>query len=242
MKQKLLFLIGALLPLTGWSAKRAYAIFESVPGIVTFYYGEMPSGDNVYDVEGGAKLITSWELEEFDPTSVSKIVFDSSFKEFKPSMVFWFHGLSSLTEIEGLENLDTSEATQISFYNCSNLESLDLSHFNTSNVTSVMFQGCSSLTSLDFSSFNTSNVENMRMMFYGCSSLTTLNLSGFNTAEVTNMEGMFMGCSSLTSLDVSGFNTAEVTIMGGMFFDCSNLMTLDVSGFNTLTSAAKKAL
>ena len=263
MKQKLLLMfIVALLPLAGWSADKAYAVFDKETGQMTFYYGEMPSGDNVYEVEDGAEQITDWEFrEEFDPTSVSKIVFDSSFEEFKPSMVLWFHGLSSLTEIEGLENLDTSEATKISFYNCSNLESLDLSHFNTSNVTRVMFQGCSSLTSLDLSSFDTSKVttmasmfkdcsnlesitidnykfktdlvETMYDMFYGCNKLTSLDVSSFNTEKVTTMLGMFEGCSSLTSLNVSGFNTANVTHMGSMFDGCSNLSTLDVSHFNT---------
>ena len=57
------------------------------------------------------------------------------------------------------------------FYNCSNLISLDLSHFNTSSVTDMeyMFYGCSNLISLDLSDFNTSsNSINIDSMFDNC--------------------------------------------------------------------------
>ena len=56
-----------------------------------------------------------------------------------------------------------------------------------------MFYNCSKLNSLNLSNFNTNNVTNMSSMFYDCSSLTSLNLSNFNTNNVTNMENMFSG-------------------------------------------------
>ena len=121
------------------------------------------------------------------------------------------------------------------FYECSSLESIDLTSFNTNNVNnmSYMFYGCSSLKSIDLTSFNTNNVINMSYMFYGCSSLKSIDLSSFNTNNVINMSCMFSGCSSLKSIDLSSFNTNNVTSMSHMFHRCISLRSLDLSSFNT---------
>ena len=148
-----------------------------------------------------------------------------------------FANLPNVTEIEGLENLDTSETTNISylFYRCNNLTSLDLSSFNTSQVTDMkyMFYLCYSLTSLNVSNFNTSQVADMKYMFSSCNKLTSLDVSKFDTSQVTDMSGMFYLCSSLTSLNVSNFNTGKVQNMGYMFNYCQKLTSLDVSKFDT---------
>ena len=148
-----------------------------------------------------------------------------------------FANLPNVTEIEGLENLDTSETTNISylFYRCNNLTSLDLSSFNTSQVTDMkyMFYLCYSLTSLNVSNFNTSQVADMKYMFFSCNKLTSLDVSKFDTSKVTDMSHMFDDCRYLTSLDVSNFNTSQVTNTGYMFNNCSSLTSLNVSNFNT---------
>ena len=148
-----------------------------------------------------------------------------------------FYSLSRLTTIEGLNNLDTANVTNMHsmFGKCSSLTSLDLSHFDTSKVTNMysMFRDCNNLTSLDLSNFNTNNVKDMSRMFDGCKSLTSLDLSNFNTSNVTDMSWMFDGCKSLTSLDLSHFDTANVTDMSDMFSYCSNLTSLDLSHFAT---------
>ena len=166
------------------------------------------------------------------------VVFDKSFKDVRPTSCYkWFEGLWRLTTIEGIENLNTEEVTNMRhmFSGCKGLTSLDLSSFNTAKVTnmSYMFYGCSGLTSLDVSKFNTAEVTRMDDMFSGCKGLTSLDVSKFNTAEVTRMDDMFFGCSGLTSLDVSKFNTAKVTNMSSMFSVCSGLRSLDLSSFNT---------
>ncbi len=145
---------------------------------------------------------------------------------------------TSLTTINGLEHIDTSNVKDMSFMFgvCSALTSVDLSSFNTSSVTNMgwMFTGCEKLTSLDLRSFDTSNVTYMFSMFQSCFSLATLNLgSNFNTANVTNMAYMFAYNSELTALDLSSFNTEKVEQMYHMFNGCSSLNTLDLSGFNT---------
>ena len=111
-------------------------------------------------------------------------------------------------------------STTYMFYECSSLQSIDLSSFNTTNVKdmSLMFYKCSSLQLINLSSFNTTNVKNMHGMFYKCSSLQSIDSSSFNTINVKNMREMFSGCSSLRSINLSSFNTTNVKDMSRMFF------------------------
>ena len=148
-----------------------------------------------------------------------------------------FANLPNVTEIEGLENLDISETTNMShlFDDCYKLTSINLSNFNTGKVTNMgyMFSDCGNLTSLDVSKFDTSQVTDMSYMFSNCGKLTSLDVSKFDTSKVTDMRGMFYRCTSLTSLDVSNFNTSKVTNMYSMFGACGNLTTLDLSNLDT---------
>ena len=148
-----------------------------------------------------------------------------------------FNQLVYLKTIQGLENLDTSQVTNMSsmFYGCSDLTNLDLSHFDTSQVTDMdyMFTGCEKLTSLDVSHLDTSQVTNMYEMFAGCERLTNLDVSHFNTSQVTDMSEMFWVCGGLTNLNVSHWDTSQVTNMSAMFASCENLTSLDVSHFDT---------
>ena len=145
-------------------------------------------------------------------------------------------------KIEGLENLDTSNVTNMSymFLYCKSITSLDVSKFDTSKVTDMrwMFNKCSGLMSLDLSNFNTSNVTNMSLMFYACYNLEMLNVSSFDTSNVIDMQSMFdMFYSNTTSklqkLDLRNFNTSKVANMASMFRYCRGLTSLDISSFDT---------
>ena len=215
----------------------AYACYTPSNTTLTFYF----------DNQRASRTGTTYDMKQIYNTpgwkavnsSVTKVVFDSSFAGARPTTTHsWLSGMNNLQSITGISNLNTSKVTYMDrmFKDCSSLTSLDLSHFDTSQVTdmSSMFNGCSSLASLDVSSFNTSQVTNMIFMFDGCRSLTSLNLSSFNTSQVTDMEMMFRDCRKLTTLNLgSNFNTSKVTSMEDMFRDCSNLTSLDVSGWNT---------
>lgn len=150
---------------------------------------------------------------------------------------YLFAGFKNLETIEGLENLDTSQVTNMSFmfWDCNSITSLNVSSFDTSKVTdmSCLFDSCGLLTDLDVSHFDTSNVINMYGMFSCCYALTGLDLSNFDTRNVTNMSWMFNQCQALTSLNISTFSTSKVTDMGGMFHMCEKLTNLDLSSFNT---------
>ena len=213
--------------------KVGYAKWDASSTTLTFKGGEsVPEG--AYELNTGYTT-PDWNVISIKE-SVTKVVFDESFKDVRPTSCYqWFRLFKLLTTIEGIENLNTENVTNMSdmFNTCKGLKNLDLSSFNTAKVTdmSYMFSGSDGLTSLDLSSFNTAKVENMSCMFSGNSGLTSLDLSSFNTAEVTNMLGMFGACSALTSLDLSSFNTAKVTKMSAMFSNCSSLNKIYVSNY-----------
>ena len=236
----LLFLLCALFSLPLSARKEAYVVKSW--GTLTFYYDKnrYSNGDDTWGIDEKSDYYSpAWAgTDDFPNEWIKKVVFDASFKDFRPiTTERWFYYLSALTTIEGLENLNTSAVTDMRgmFAGCYSLTSLNLSNFNTSAVTdmSMMFSGCSRLTSLNISSFNTSKVTKMSDMFEGCSGLKELNVSNFNTSKVTSMAGMFSRCSGLTSLNLSNFNTSKVTDMSGMFSGCSGLTELNVSNFNT---------
>ena len=171
-----------------------------------------------------------------DIAKVKKVIFDGYFKVVGNTMSV-FISLSGLTDIEGLENVDTSEATTMFawFSQCSSLKHVDLSHFNTSNVKNMnsMFEACTNLEDLDLSKFNTSQVTDMSYMFAGCESLKELDLQNFNTSQVTDMSFMFAECKGLEKLNVTSFDTSKVKNMEYMFNCCASLPTVDVHNFNT---------
>ncbi len=207
--------------------RRGYAVFDSSTSTLTFMYGIPSSGDNVYLTDN-----TGWNPGWLEvKNQIHKVVFDQSYKNARPrSTKSWFLNLSLLTEIVGLQNLDTSNVTDMMdmFTDCSGLTSLDISHFKTSKVMSMiqLFYNCSGLTSLDISNFDTSNVKEMSNMFHGCSSLTSLDLNNFDTSKVTDMMGLFGGCTALTILDISNFDTHNVANMSYMFYGCECLKTI----------------
>ena len=222
-------------------AQEAYAVYTN-DGTLTFYY----------DNQRGSRTGTKYAMNtgHYNPgwiydhrKDIKKAIFTPSFANARPISTFeWFHvdysEESVLTEIIGLEYLDTSEVTDMygMFWNSSNLTNLDLSHFNTSKVTNMdqMFAGCKSLTSIDVSHFKTNNVTTMWGMFDGCSGLTNLDVTKFVTGNVTDMNAMFRNCSNLTELDLSCFNTSLTTDMRFMFSGCNNLTTIYAGeGWNT---------
>ena len=219
------------------AATASWARWDAPTGTLSFHRGATkPVGDNIYDLGYGDD--PNWDTHAAD---IKKVVFKAGFRdETHTTCSNWFNGCTNLTSIEGIENLNTSNVKNMSgmFANCSNLETLDLSHFNTEKVTTMaqMLYGCTKLHDLNISNFNTENVTNMYEMFNGCSSLNTLDLSHFNTRYVRTdgMNYMFNGCSSLSSLDVSNFTTDKNSMqLDGLFKGCSSLQTLDLSSFST---------
>ena len=174
-------------------------------GTLTFRCGYKKTlGENEYALNSGEEE-PAWETNY---NNISRVVFDASFANARPTSCYaWFRHSKNLTQIAGIENLNTANVTNMS----------------------EMFNGCSNLVKLDVTNFNTAKVTTMLGMFYDCSNLTELDVTHFNTAKVTTMYGMFGGCSNLAELDVTHFNTANVTNMFDMFYACKSLTTIYVS-------------
>lgn len=219
------------------AATASWVRWDAPTGTLSFHRGATkPAGDNILDLGYGND--PNWDTHAAE---IKKVVFKAGFRdETHTTCSNWFNGCTNLTSIEGIENLNTSNVKNMSgmFAKCSNLETLDLSHFNTENVTTMaqMFYGCTKLHNLNIDNFNTENVSYMNGMFEGCSGLDTLDLSHFNTRYVrkSGFNYMFNGCSSLSSLDVSNFTTDKPSMqLDGLFKGCSSLQTLDLSSFST---------
>lgn len=205
--------------------KTAFAVFDPSNGVLTFKY-EASKPDGAYSLNEG-RTIPMWVTKH--DVAIQKVIFDDSFAKARPvTCMCWFFGCTNLKNIEGINNLNTTEVTDMGamFRNCSSLTDLDVSGFDTRKVTTMgtMFSGCSKLSTLDVSGFDTKNVTDMYCMFNKCSGLTTLNVSGFDTKNVTNMREMFSGCSKLATIYVSDkFVTTNVTEGKSMFNMCKAL-------------------
>ncbi|HHJ5411886.1 TPA: BspA family leucine-rich repeat surface protein, partial [Enterococcus hirae] len=206
-------------------------MFDENTGVLTIEAGELSSSAE-----------SPWNSDKVDSEAIKKIVLAGKVVAPEDSAYLFSSDLTgskylnNLTEIEGLNQLDTSNVTNMRemFKEMSNLTSLDVSSFDTSKVTdmSYMFYR-NGVTSLDVSGFDTSKVTVMSYMFLGMKNITNLDVNGWNTSNVTSMYGMFSGMSSVTSLDLSGFDTCNVTTMREMFREMGNLTSLDLSGFDT---------
>ena len=180
-------------------------------------------GDDVLNKTNG-----KWPWRSYNKQIV-KVYIDPSFKDSPTSTRSWFYEFENLTNIEGLENLNTSKVTNMNFmfWKNSKLKSLDVTKLNTSKVTTMkeMFYGCSGLTELDVTHFDTRQVTDMSRLFYDCSSLTSLDISKFSLSSATTIKSMFNGCTGLTSITFGDqfAGCDKLTDVGYLFSRCKNL-------------------
>lgn len=211
----------------------AYAKYDAATNTLTFFRdtekhvegetdGTIRYFPHIEDVHYNSYDEVPWGL--FKGCNISKVVFEDPIHPVSTS--FWFYYLSQMTEIEGLDKLDTSGVTDMQdmFGECRSLESIDLSSFDTSGVTNMkeMFYRCEAVTSLDVSAFDTSNVQDMSSMFSGCVSLEELDLSDFSTASLQNINSMFARDSALSRLDLRNFDI-NINTNTSMFAECKSL-------------------
>ena len=162
----------------GTVVKESYVVYSEADNTLTFKYGEIPAsgdGSTVYSIPSSS-YEPKWISDH--ASDIKKVVFDESFAVVRPTKCYcWFQDCSALTDIQGIQNLNTTEVTNMGgmFYNCSNL------------------------TSLDLSGFDTQNVYEMNNMFFGCSKLTTIFVSDkFVVENVTQSDNMFSFCDKLS--------------------------------------------
>ena len=209
----------------------SYAVFDEATNTLTFKH-DTNKPDGAFALNEGENL-PGWYKPNDDGSNaniIKKVVFDASFANARPTSCYkWFCGCQDLTNIEGIEYLNTENVTNMGwmFSNCEALTILDVSNFDTKNVTNMrcMFSICFALTTLDVSNFDTQNVTNMSNMFSDCSALTTLDLSNFDTKNVTDMSWMFSFDTALITIYASNkFVTTACEKGQNMFKDCTNLV------------------
>lgn len=169
----------------GGNKKEVYTVFDrSVqPTTLTYYYdNRRASHTNVTEVYDPDAL-----RFEGIAGAVEKAVIDPSMKDAPlTSLDKLFYGgystgtgqhitLSSMTAVEGLENLNTANVTDMSY----------------------MFYGCSALQKVDISIFNTGKLTTTTSMFDGCTGLTTIYCNDDWSTKLTSSENMFAQCTSL---------------------------------------------
>ncbi|MBR1544153.1 MAG: BspA family leucine-rich repeat surface protein [Muribaculaceae bacterium] len=138
------------------------------------------SGEDVTDV---GTATPGWSAYAAD---VTRVVIDSIFCDVRPtSLNKWFCGMTRLSEIVGLENLNTSQVEFFKdmFADCKLIQTFDLNHFvvGKDDETDRMFSGCDALTTIYCA--NTWNLKEIysRDMFSGCTSL--LGAIAFDAAQ-----------------------------------------------------------
>ena len=123
-------------------AQEPYAVYNEATSTLTFKYGTKPAG--AYSLNEG-NYTPDWykpdyNIDYYNTNIITKVVFDASFANARPTSCYkWFYGCKYLTTIEGIENLNTENVTNMGdmFQKCPALTTLDLSNFNTQNVTDM---------------------------------------------------------------------------------------------------------
>lgn len=180
-----------------WRAQEAWV--EYADGVLTFHYDSQKKQctSTAYSLNTG-NTKPSWSE---NAANITKVVFDEAFSKARPTTCAnWFQNMKVLTDIEGIEYLNTSQST---------------------NMVS-MFEQCNKITNLDLRTFDTSNVKNMQSLFSYTYSLQSLDVSNWNTEKVTGMSYLFFG-SGLKSVDLSSWRAMNLGDWQAYIFQSSKL-------------------
>ncbi|EQB4877263.1 immunoglobulin-like domain-containing protein [Enterococcus hirae] len=175
--------VAAASEITGTWGTSSYT-FDENTGVLTIGAGELSSYKE-----------SPWMTKKVAGGKIHKIVLSGKVIAPENSTNLFAGGgttLQSLTEIEGLSQLDTSNVTDMSY----------------------MFAYQTLLKNLDVSSFDTSKVTDMSQMFTAMWKLENLNISGFDTSNVTDMNSMFANAplKKLTLGDTFKFVEANASL------------------------------
>ena len=148
-----------------------------------------------------------------------------------------FSGFTSLTAIQGLDNLDTSETKNMSslFRGDTSLVTLNLEglRFNIAEDLSSMFENCRSLTTINYHATDATRlpgltVQNMSNMFNHCEAMVTVDVSRYRTSNATNLSSMFANMTSATNFNLAPGLTAKAEDLSRLFYGCTSLVNLDL--------------
>ena len=208
----------------------AFAIYDSSDKSLTIYKAsDKPEVGDTYHFKTVSQVFgINEETEWFSQTpfysakdSIEKVIFaepeDQNNKIAPVSMRKWFDGVSRLKSIEGWENVDGFNLTDMSY----------------------LFYG-TRLESIDLSALKAPKLETIKSMFGSCLELKTANLSGLVTASMTDASNLFLGCSNLESVDVSKWDTSGMKSMTSVFQRCRDLTEVNLSSWTTTDAVNMK--
>lgn len=204
-------------------------------GVLTIHAG------NVANI--AAPATQSWYSQRGTITKVvidGPIVAGSNF-----SSVFSQRGTFSkkITSIEGLDNIDTSQATDMSyvFANTKITDFSGIADWNTGNATDMtgLFSGdpVAGTAALPIENWDVSRVVNFDNLFNG-TAITSLDLSKWQVGQniaagsAISLGGMFLSCVNLTSVNVAGWDTSTAKQIANIFSGDSQLKALDISSWD----------
>ena len=124
--------------------------------------------------------------------NVTDVIIDQSFADVRPnSLNRWFANMRKITDIYGLEHLNTSQVTDMTslFHDCIKLNELDLTNFDTRKVTLTpwMFYNCTSLKTITVGdNWNMDNVQKSHYMFLDDTSLVGENGTTYSKNNITH--------------------------------------------------------
>ena len=170
-------------------------------GVGGYFTGEETSYDQLYGVvigttfnirydkectlRTGLTTITDLSADEAETTTTVKI--ESAVKNAKiTSTKMWFCSMPNLTTVEGLENINWSNVTDVSymFADDTKLTSIDLRKMNlTGKKCDYMVQNCSALKTIYCDNDYTTTLSSATQMFYGCSSLQGQRGTTYNSSH-----------------------------------------------------------
>ncbi len=175
-------------------ANSAWAEYQADQRTLTFHHNKLRSystATETFTVDPSDEYnFTQWATKD-----IKKVVFSKGFSNVHmQNCNFWFINQSSLQEIEGIENLNTSELTS--------MES--------------MFSYCTALTSLDFTQLDLSGLKNTRRMFRGSTNLKNIYVSeGFSLPNVTEGLDMFKECYALPNFNSGNVSNDKANYVDG---------------------------
>ena len=160
--------------------------------VTAVWSGEQVTNSYAYMESQSSPYSVAWYEKA---SSAKTIKFDSSFKDVKPVTLHkWFNSFASLTNIVGIENLNTSEVTSM---NC-------------------MFTGCHSLTSIDVSTFDMSKVTDVFGMFSACTNLRTIYCNK-TWSGIADSRDLFQNTTRLKGYDSSSTDISMANPFTGYF-------------------------
>ena len=142
--------------------------------------------------------------------------------------------IENLIDVSSLENLDTSEYTDLSYIFCGCSEIKDFNFVKKWDVSKCknfesMFFDCR-FNNLDFlSNWNLINAINLEDMFRNCINLNDINgIKNWNVENAENFHGMFYFCLNLIDANaLQNWNMNKAKDIRWMFAFCKNLLYVD---------------